>query len=416
MATTERGQPTAFVIMPFDEEFKPVYETLYHPVLEEAGFAVERADTHPDPTNIITKVIIKIYQSNLIIADLSEAKANVYYELGLANAMNKPVVMLINDISRLQFDVGEYHVIEYGNAATPRHDAHAKLRSVAERFLVNEAMFSSPYADALGVPVQVFRDQELSEHAEVTPEQDRRNNQGPNWADIEGVKSDATSNIETQLDDRPPQAARDEDQKTDVGLTTTVEVLDHLCEVSDQISENASAMGARLRAWVERAAFSTQTSHIFHDVKREPDDVAEIIKHMQRCHATLSQQVDQIDRILQYDMDFFMADLQQIFDDSDNARWQLEDVAKEINLAREHLQAAPSQLMQLQMSINQIQTKERFLARNTRALTRKIEQLERSFQRISQFISEIDTAANAAIAALNQRRWGQHTTIPWQSR
>lgn len=407
--TTQKALPTAFVLMPFEKDFEVVYERLHRAALKEAGFSVERADTHPDPTNIITKVITKIHQSNLIIADLSKAKANVYYELGLANAMSKPVVMLVNNISKLQFDLQEYHVIEYGDATAPHPDAYSKLVNAAKRFLSGEGMFSSPYATALDISVQTFRDQESPNHAKTMPEQ------------AQSIRTDrkqgGAHNVETQLDDRSPQAVQDEDQGAGIELTTTVEVLDYLCAVSDQIVKDADAMYERLAARAQRIMLSPSIQHfgISQGADREPD-VDAISEHMQQYLATLNRKSSQIDQILQYDMSFFVADLQRVSDDPDSAQWQLGEIAREIGMAREHLQATPSQLRRLQMSIDQIHTSDRLLTRNKQALTRGIAQAEQSFLYISQFISKIANMTNEATVKLQFRGRDGDMMARWQPR
>lgn len=49
----------------------------------------------------------------MIIADLTGLNANVFYELGLAHAMNKKVIIITQDIGELPFDIKSYRANEY---------------------------------------------------------------------------------------------------------------------------------------------------------------------------------------------------------------------------------------------------------------------------------------------------------------
>lgn len=81
-----------FVIMSFDEALAEVYRTLIKAPLEAAGFNVNRAD---DPNvqfvvyeDIYDRIVQHLWDSDYIIADLTQFKPNVFYELGIAHALN----------------------------------------------------------------------------------------------------------------------------------------------------------------------------------------------------------------------------------------------------------------------------------------------------------------------------------------
>ena len=86
--------PNAFVLMSFDNDFEALYTDFIRPVLEECGFAVERADDIENHQNILRDIIEAIDRSDLVIAELTGNNPNVLYELGLAHALKKPVIHL----------------------------------------------------------------------------------------------------------------------------------------------------------------------------------------------------------------------------------------------------------------------------------------------------------------------------------
>ena len=89
--------------MPFDKEFEGVYLGFIKPVLTDAGFAVDRADDIESQQNILRDIIEKIDQSNLVIADLTGDNPNVFYELGLAHALRKPVILITQRVADVPF-------------------------------------------------------------------------------------------------------------------------------------------------------------------------------------------------------------------------------------------------------------------------------------------------------------------------
>ena len=91
-------KPRAFVIMPFDAEARPVYQDFIRPTLVNLGFDVSRADDLLNQQNILADILSSIASTDLIIVDLTDSNPNVYYELGLAHALNKPTILLGQDL------------------------------------------------------------------------------------------------------------------------------------------------------------------------------------------------------------------------------------------------------------------------------------------------------------------------------
>lgn len=89
-----------------------VLSSLIEPALEGLGLEVVRADRISKPGLITGQVIEHIAQAALVIADLSFANPNVYYELALRHAARRPVVQLIRTGDKLPFDVGQYRTVE----------------------------------------------------------------------------------------------------------------------------------------------------------------------------------------------------------------------------------------------------------------------------------------------------------------
>lgn len=110
---------TCFVICPLGAEGSDVRRrsdlVLKHvlaPVLRANGFRAVRADHVPKVGLITTQVINLIVESPLVVADLTGANPNVFYELAIRHAIRKPYVQMIARGERIPFDVSGIRTVE----------------------------------------------------------------------------------------------------------------------------------------------------------------------------------------------------------------------------------------------------------------------------------------------------------------
>jgi len=111
---TRYTKSMCFVLMPFKKEFKNQWELAFTPAIEECDLYPWRGDDKTLGTNIIIRDITRcIHESSIIIADLTEKNPNVMYELGLAHAAKKPVIMLAQQREDIPFDVAHIRYLLY---------------------------------------------------------------------------------------------------------------------------------------------------------------------------------------------------------------------------------------------------------------------------------------------------------------
>jgi nucleoside 2-deoxyribosyltransferase len=102
-----------FVIMPFAEAFDDMYELGIKASVEALGWECRRADEMIHNRDIMCQVCQGIRQARFVIADLTDQNANVFYELGMAHALEKNVVLLAQDVGDVPFDLRQMNIIEY---------------------------------------------------------------------------------------------------------------------------------------------------------------------------------------------------------------------------------------------------------------------------------------------------------------
>lgn len=93
-----------FVIMPFSGNIDSYYEKLYANAIKESGLVPLRADEYFGARPIMSDVVKSIYESSIVLADLTDRNPNVNYELGIAHALGKPTIMIAQCKEDIPFD------------------------------------------------------------------------------------------------------------------------------------------------------------------------------------------------------------------------------------------------------------------------------------------------------------------------
>jgi nucleoside 2-deoxyribosyltransferase len=105
-----------FVIQPFDnDKFDKRFNDTYKIAIEECGFEAYRIDKDPKSQVPIDDINIQIKASDICLAEITTNNPNVWFELGLAIAYDKPVVMICSDEreGHFPFDVQHRSIIKY---------------------------------------------------------------------------------------------------------------------------------------------------------------------------------------------------------------------------------------------------------------------------------------------------------------
>jgi len=121
-----------FVLMPFGPEWsKPVYENLFRPAIQEAGYRSKRADESGEQI-VAESIWTDINQAELVVADLTGKNANVMYEIGIAHTVGKPILLLSKNEIDPPFDIGHHRVHTYVNTAAGLQSLKEKLPAIVE--------------------------------------------------------------------------------------------------------------------------------------------------------------------------------------------------------------------------------------------------------------------------------------------
>lgn len=124
----QTDESLCFVIMPFSSSFDLVYtSTIQESVISE-NLTCLRADEIHGPEVITRDIWISINKARLIVADLTGKNANVFYELGIAHALGKDVILMTQTMDDVPFDLKSIRCIVYTNSNEGRSNATGRLR------------------------------------------------------------------------------------------------------------------------------------------------------------------------------------------------------------------------------------------------------------------------------------------------
>lgn len=124
-----------FVLMPFAREMRPVYEDHIKVVASGLGLSVARADDFFTADSIIRDIWNAINACRIIVADCTGRNPNVFYEIGVAHTLGKPVILIVQTIDDIPFDVRHLMTIVYDFKPRGMQEFEAALRSTIDHEL-----------------------------------------------------------------------------------------------------------------------------------------------------------------------------------------------------------------------------------------------------------------------------------------
>lgn len=109
----KKPQGTCFVLTPFREPFNGYYATIIEPAITSAKLEPKRGDSIFRPSPIMADVWQMIREAKVLIGVLTGKNPNVFYELGLAHAIGKPVILVSETLDDVPFDLQALRILLY---------------------------------------------------------------------------------------------------------------------------------------------------------------------------------------------------------------------------------------------------------------------------------------------------------------
>jgi hypothetical protein len=111
-------EPYVFVLMPFEESWSAnvrdeIDQACKQTALQVAALKWERADDINRPGRITDQIMSAIERADVLVADITGTNANVLFELGYADALKKPIIVLNQHVEQTPFDIKDWRQIIY---------------------------------------------------------------------------------------------------------------------------------------------------------------------------------------------------------------------------------------------------------------------------------------------------------------
>jgi hypothetical protein len=126
---------TAFIIMPIDSN-NPDLEDVHNAFKETCGkfgISAVRADEIEHQKQITDVVLQQIRECEFLIADLSYARPNVYYEIGYAHAIGKHPILFRKKGTPLHFDLSVHNAPEFQNVTELKKKLESRFEEILGR-------------------------------------------------------------------------------------------------------------------------------------------------------------------------------------------------------------------------------------------------------------------------------------------
>ena len=89
-----------------------ILKYVLRPICKELDYKIKRGDKE-FKQHIPDNITDLIFESSIVIADLSDLNANVFYELGKRHAWKGKTIHITQDVSSIPFDISHLRAIEY---------------------------------------------------------------------------------------------------------------------------------------------------------------------------------------------------------------------------------------------------------------------------------------------------------------
>lgn len=123
----------AFVAMPMNPDDHHLGDVLdaIKEAAQRCDVQAERVDDQLSNDRITDRILESIRKAEFVIADLSDARPNVYFEAGYAHALGKTPIYIAAAGTKLEFDLKDYPVIFFRNLRELKHELERRLRAIA---------------------------------------------------------------------------------------------------------------------------------------------------------------------------------------------------------------------------------------------------------------------------------------------
>ncbi len=119
-----------FVLTPFHQSEESIYRTIQEACRNHNLICIRGDETYSE-SDILSNIIKSIVRSRIIIANITSRNPNVFYELGIAQAIGKQTILVSKAPEDAPFDVKTKRMVAFEN----KYDLEKKLTKALDQIL-----------------------------------------------------------------------------------------------------------------------------------------------------------------------------------------------------------------------------------------------------------------------------------------
>lgn len=138
------NKKTCFIICAIDEADSEerewsdfVRNNIIAPVVTECGYEKPARSDDPDIGLLMGNIIEQMFEADLVVADLTYYKPNVFFELGIRHCAQKPVIHLIKAGDDVPFDIEENKAIfldrDYEKVISAQTEIKQRIEAIRQK-------------------------------------------------------------------------------------------------------------------------------------------------------------------------------------------------------------------------------------------------------------------------------------------
>jgi hypothetical protein len=139
-----------------EQEWTEIFEKVFKPAIEEAELGYVCRRSNATRGNIVAGIIRDLNDAHIVLADLTDRNANVFYELGVRHALSDRSIIVAQRRDDIPFDLSNYasHVYDW-RSTKGKEELTEKLRGILRDIDSNPKRPDNPVSDFLEeVPVR----------------------------------------------------------------------------------------------------------------------------------------------------------------------------------------------------------------------------------------------------------------------
>lgn len=145
---------TIFVIMPFsssktctETQWTETFELVFAPSFKRCGYNCVRAEISTG--SLIKSIVTELRNAWIVLADLTDSNANVFYELGVRHSLSRRTILVARDSADIPSDLRGYWWLLYGTQPRQVEKFRNDIKQIVEEIEKQPERSDSPISDFL---------------------------------------------------------------------------------------------------------------------------------------------------------------------------------------------------------------------------------------------------------------------------